>query len=122
MLRLSRKRKYNSRSKIDDSTVRSARYQNAYMIDLGLAGSTFDVVALDVVTKEIRRIGFTNPAKPALSGMSIYNADGTVFRTYSYSDLTNVKKHLLEVLKSFNLRLERNVDDALAVKALIYYF
>lgn len=125
--RLYRVNKYASKSRTDDSVIRYVLHHNRAILKealtLSVQGqSTYPCLGFNTITKEDFKIFFGPSSVSGLKSISIFNLDGSVFRELAYSGReANILETIIDLLKTFEIRLERTALDVINSKTMIYY-
>lgn len=121
--RLLRKRKYNSKSKVDDSIVRNMAVHNTTILKEIIPSNTnHDIYGFKPNTSHIYRIHIGRSRYDMMS-IAIFDQSGNVYREYAWSGDPDdvVIATILAILKEHSIRLERSEGDMVLAKRTIYY-
>lgn len=121
--RLLRKRKYNAKSKVDDSIIRSMLVQNTNILKESIfQPRTIDICGFIPSTQATFHIQFGRN-RYDLESMAVYDDKGNSYFEVVYSgvDPDKVISQLLANLKEHNIRLERSEGDIVLAKRVVYY-
>lgn len=119
-LRLSRKKKYNAKSRVDDSIIRTVAHHNREILGEALTSHEVDLLGFSTITKENYKVSF-RPYEAGYKTMSIFKASGELLREYTFRYHENSVDGLLSLLREFSIRLERTEADMIQSKTTIYY-
>lgn len=120
-LRLKRRIKYGSVSKVDDSILRNVSKHNDMILTQALSTTKYEGMAFHTVTKEEYKVQIGASQRTGLSSIAIFNLDGSLFYEYAFSGLKDPQPSVLRWVKGFGLRLEHSIVDVMASKNTIYY-
>lgn len=123
-LRLNRQKRYNAKSRSDDSIIRSIKHNNEFLLQPILGESTtYELAGLSVLTGKIYKIYVGKDSETSMNRFTIFDVDGsTFFEVLFMGGKESVLKSVNDNIRGMKIRLCPSVADAEMVKKLIYFF